>query len=132
MPLVRIDVRQGRSPALLARIGAGVHRAMVETIGVPADDCFQVIREHPADGLIYNAEYLGINRSAEIVFIQITLNMGRTVEQKRALYARTAALLAAEASVRPEDVLISLVEVVKENWSFGAGEAQYAPTTPQS
>ena len=127
MPLVRIDVRHGRSPGLLATLGSCVHRAMVETIGVPADDCFQVIREHSAAALRYNPMYLGISRTDNVVFVQITLNAGRSVEQKRALYARVASLLAAEASVRPEDVLISLVEVTKENWSFGNGIAQYAP-----
>lgn len=100
---------------------------MVETIGVPADDCFQVICEHSTEGLRYNAKYLDISRTDDVVFVQITLNTGRSVEQKRALYARVASLLAAEASVRPNDVLITLVEVSKENWSFGNGIAQYAP-----
>lgn len=112
---------------LFSILGSCVHRAMVETIGVPSDDCFQVISEHSVEGLRYNSKYLGISRTDDIVFIQITLNAGRTVEQKRALYARVVSLLTAEANVRPEDVLISLVEVTKENWSFGNGEAQYAP-----
>ena len=127
MPLVRIDVRHGRSPELLTTLGRCVHRAMVETIGVPADDCFQVICEHSTEGLRYNAKYLDISRTDDVVFVQITLNTGRSVEQKRALYARVASLFAAEASVRPNDVLITLVEVSKENWSFGNGIAQYAP-----
>lgn len=57
---------------------------------------------------------------------QITLNAGRSVEQKRALYARIVALLAENPGIRPQDVLINLVEVPRENWSFGSGEAQYA------
>ena len=99
---------------------------MVETINVPPQDRFQVITEHPDDGLIYDPSYLGINRTDDVVFIQITLNAGRTLDQKRALYKKIAELLSKETGVRPEDVVINLVEVPKENWSFGNGEAPYA------
>ena len=126
MPLVRIDLRAGHSPAIRQAVGDAVHRAMVETIGVPADDRFQVIAEHPPEGLVYDPGYLGVSRSDGVVFIQITLNAGRTVEQKRALYARIADLVSAGAEVRRADILVSLVEVTKENWSFGNGVAQYA------
>jgi phenylpyruvate tautomerase PptA (4-oxalocrotonate tautomerase family) len=107
-------------------VGDAVHQAMVETIGVPPDDRFQVITEHPPEGLVYDPGYLGVSRSDGVVFIQITLNGGRTVEQKRALYARIADLVSARAEVRRADVLVSLVEVTRENWSFGDGVAQYA------
>jgi 4-oxalocrotonate tautomerase len=127
MPLVRISLRAGHAPDHSARVGDCVHRAMAETMNVPAADRFQVITEHDKAGLVYDADYLGIHRTDGIVFIQVTLNMGRTLEVKKAFYARVAALLKEELSVRPEDVLISLVEVPKENWSFGNGEAQYAP-----
>lgn len=126
MPLVRIDLRAGHSAAVRQSVGDAVHRAMVETIGVPADDHFQVITEHPAEGLVYDPAYLGIHRSDAVVFVQITLNTGRTVEQKRALYARLATLVSERAEIRPADVLVSLVEVSRENWSFGDGVAQYA------
>jgi phenylpyruvate tautomerase PptA (4-oxalocrotonate tautomerase family) len=126
MPLVRISLRQGKTAGYRDKIGDGVHRAMVEAINVPAEDRFQVITEHPSDGLIYDPSYLGIQRTDDVVFIQITLNAGRTVDQKRALYQKVAELLAKEPGVRPEDVVISLVEVAKENWSFGNGLAPYA------
>jgi 4-oxalocrotonate tautomerase len=126
MPLVRIAVREGKPAAYRAAVGEGVHRAMVETMNVPALDRFQVITEHPAGGLVYDPSYLGIARTDDLVVIQITLNAGRTVEMKRALYARIADLLGAAPGVRREDVLVSLVEVAKENWSFGNGVAQYA------
>ena len=99
---------------------------MVETIKIPEQDRFQVITEHDAAGLIYDPSYLGISRTDGVVFIQITLNAGRTVEARKALFARIAALLAESPGVRPEDVFISLVETQKENWSFGNGIAQYA------
>ncbi len=127
MPLVRISLRVGKSAAYHRAIGEGVHRAMVETINVPPLDRFQVITEHSSDDLIYDPRYLEIERSDDVVFVQITLNAGRTVDQKRALYARIAELLAETPGVRPQDVLINLLEVPRENWSFGNGEAQYAP-----
>jgi 4-oxalocrotonate tautomerase len=126
MPLVRISLPQGKAPDYARAVGDAVHQAMVETIAVPPLDRFQLITEHPADGLVYDPAYLGIPRSDGVVFVQITLNAGRTLEQKRALYARIAALARERAGVRPEDVLVSLVEVPRENWSFGNGVAQYA------
>jgi 4-oxalocrotonate tautomerase len=127
MPLVRIALRAGTNAAFRAAISEGVHAAMVTAMNVPAADRFQVITEHSADSLVYDPTYLGIERSPGIVIVQITLNAGRTVEQKKALYARIADNLARSPGVRREDVLVSLVEVPKENWSFGNGEAQYAP-----
>jgi phenylpyruvate tautomerase PptA (4-oxalocrotonate tautomerase family) len=98
---------------------------MVETINVPPDDRFQVIQEHAPETLVADRRYLGIERSEDVVLIQITLNLGRTLEQKRALYRAIADKLAASPGLRREDVLISLVEVPKENWSFGNGEMSY-------
>ena len=125
MPLVRVSIPETRAADRRA-IGESIHRAMVETINVPPDDRFQIFTEHPANGLIFDLGYLGIARTAGFIVIQITLNLGRTVEQKRALYAKIAANLAEPPRIRREDVLISLVEVKKENWSFGNGEASYA------
>jgi phenylpyruvate tautomerase PptA (4-oxalocrotonate tautomerase family) len=127
MPLVRIALRTGKSLAYRGAIGEAVHQAMVETIGVPPLDRFQVITEHAAGDLVYDPSYLGIERTDAVVFVQITLNAGRTTDQKRALYARVTELLTKDPGIRPQDVLINLVEVPKENWSFGSGEAQYAP-----
>jgi 4-oxalocrotonate tautomerase len=126
MPLVRIDLRQGKTREYRSKIGDMVYHAMRETINVPEHDRFQVITDHPPEGLVYDPGYLGINRTDDVVFIQITLNTGRTLDQKKALYARIAELLAQEPGIRPEDVLINLVECAKEDWSFGKGIASYA------
>jgi 4-oxalocrotonate tautomerase len=126
MPLVRIALRAGKNESYRRAVCDAVHRAMVETIKVPEKDRFQIVAEHDAAGLIYDPSYLDIARSDDVVLIQITLNAGRTVEMKKALYARLASLLAERPGVRPEDVFVSLVEVPKENWSFGNGLAQYA------
>ena len=125
MPFVRIDLREGTSPGYRRAVADAVHQALVETMGVPAEDRFQVISEHPPEGLIYDPAYLGIERSDAVIFVQITLSAGRKPAQKRALYARIAESLTRHAGVRPQDILINLVEVAWENWSFGNGEAQY-------
>jgi len=126
MPLVRISLLAGKPEGYKKKISDVVHRAMLETINVPPLDRFQIITEHSKNDFIYDAQYLNIARTDDLVIIQITLNTGRTTEQKKALYRRIADLLNQEAGIRKEDVLINLVEVAKENWSFGNGEAQYA------
>ncbi len=127
MPLVRIDLLEGKSAEYRRLLGNVVHAAMTATINVPSDDRFQLITEHATSDFIVDAQYLGIQRSADCVIIQITLNDTRTVDQKRALYQTLASELNRQLGLRREDVFVSLVEVRKENWSFGNGEAQYAP-----
>jgi phenylpyruvate tautomerase PptA (4-oxalocrotonate tautomerase family) len=125
MPLARIDLAQGKSADYRKTIGDVVYDAMVETLKAPKDDRFQVITEHAPDSFIFDPNYLGIARSKDCVFVQLTLNEGRTVDQKRAFYKTVMAGLHQRLDLRPEDLLINLVEVRKENWSFGNGEAQY-------
>src|SRR5580698_8648159 len=125
MPLVRIDVRKGKDAAYRQKIGHIVYEALVG-VGVPKNDRFQIIAEHDADGFQFDAEYLGIHRTADLVMIQITWNEGRTIAQKQALYKTIADGLQATIGLRREDVLINLIEVRKENWSFGNGIATYA------
>ena len=126
MPLVRLDLRKGKDVTYRQEIGRVVYEAMVAVAGVPANARFQVVSEHDADNFLFDAGYLGVDRSDDLVLIQITWNEGRTVEQKKALYRAIADGLATALSLRREDVFISLVEVKRENWSFGNGIAQYA------
>ena len=127
MPLVRISLIEGRSAEYRKKIGAVVHQAMVEAINCPAQDRFQLITEHTKENFLCAPEYLGIPHTDDLIIIQITLNEGRTVELKKALYQAIASGLNAAVSVNIQDVFISLIEVKKENWSFGNGVAQYAP-----
>jgi 4-oxalocrotonate tautomerase len=127
MPLVRIDLIQGKPADYRRTLGETVYEAMLATINVPKGDRFQVITEHPAEGFVFDPTYLGISRTADCIFIQITLNKGRTTEVKQALYQAIADGLHEKLKVRREDVLINLVEVGKEDWSFGNGLAQYVP-----
>jgi phenylpyruvate tautomerase PptA (4-oxalocrotonate tautomerase family) len=126
MPLVRISLMKGKSAGFGKKVGEVVYRTRVDTINVPAKDNFQVITEHDKNSLIYDPSYLDIRRMAGVIFVQITLNEGRTVEMKKAFYKTVAERLNKELGVRMEDVWINLVEVKKENWSFGNGIAQYA------
>jgi len=126
MPLVRIALRKGKSPEFRRALADSIHRAMVETIKIPEQDRFQILTEHDDSGLIYDPSYLGISRSDGVVLVQITLSAGRTLEVRKALFARIAQLLRESPGLRPEDVFVNLVEVAKENWSFGNGIAQYA------
>lgn len=125
MPLVRIDLARGRTAAQRRAIGDVVYAAMLDVINVPRDDKFQIITEHDPAELNVTPQYLGIRYSPGIVLIQVTLSAGRTVEQKQAFYRRIADELHRELGIDRQDVFINLVEVPKENWSFGNGEAQY-------
>jgi phenylpyruvate tautomerase PptA (4-oxalocrotonate tautomerase family) len=126
MPFVRIDLRRGRSADYRKALGEIVYRAMIDLINVPHDDKFQVITEHDRDDLKFAESYLGNSYSEDVVFIQVTLNAGRSVELKKAFYKRIVDDFQTELHGRPDDVVINLVEVTKENWSFGHGLAQYA------
>ena len=125
VPLVRISFIKGKPAGFGEKVGRIVYEAMVETINVPDGDRFQIATEHDQSGVLYDPGYLGIRRSDGIVIIQMTITEGRTLEKKKALYQSIAERLNAELEVRIEDVFINLVEVKKENWSFGNGVAQY-------
>ena len=126
MPFVKIFLRKGKTPEYLRSVADAVHAALVAQANVPADDRFQVICEVSDDALIAHPSYGGVNRSKDTMIIEIVLNAGRTVEIKKNLYADIARRLQEAADVRVDDVMVSLVEVTKENWSFGGGRATYA------
>jgi 4-oxalocrotonate tautomerase len=126
MPLVRIALREGKTEEYKNALADGVHRALVEAIEIPPQDRFQVLTEHSSGGLIYDPSYLGITRTDEVVLVQITLSAGRKPPQKRKLYKRMSEILAESPGLRPQNLMINLVEVAWEDWSFGNGVAQYA------
>jgi len=126
MPLVRVELKKRTDNTFAKRIGEQIYAAMRSAINVPEHDNFQILNEHDGEHFIFDPQYLGIQRSDQLVIIQITLNEGRTLEQKKALYQTIAHNLNSQLGIRLEDVFINLVEVKKENWSFGNGIAQYA------
>jgi 4-oxalocrotonate tautomerase len=125
VPFVRIGVSESSSAEQRRAIADGVHQAMVEAIGIPRDDRFQLIDAYDSNSMIADSQYLGIQRSNRGLFVQIFLRAGRAVELKQKLYARIADLLRESAQVRREDVFITLTENQLEDWSFGNGVAQY-------
>jgi 4-oxalocrotonate tautomerase len=125
MPFVRIDLIKGKSAQYRKTLGEIVYQAMRREIDVPENDKFQIITEHASEELNISDGYLGNRYSSDIILIQITLSAGRTVEQKKALYKRIVDDIHAQLKTRPEDVVISLVEVSRADWSFGGGIAQY-------
>jgi phenylpyruvate tautomerase PptA (4-oxalocrotonate tautomerase family) len=126
MPLVEIILRSGKSEEYIRSVADGIHEALVSQANVPADDRFQIIHQVADTMLIDHPSYGGVNRSADLIVIKITLNAGRTVEIKKNLYGDIARRLEAGPGVRKDDVMICLIEVTKENWSFGGGRATYA------
>lgn len=125
MPLVRIALRRGKSAAYLAALRNGIYRAMRESFDVPENDRFILVSQHEAEEFDYDAGYLGIARDDDLVMVQIACNNTRTTAKKQAFYQRMAEILAQEPGLRPENLLINLLETGKENWSFGNGIAQY-------
>jgi len=127
MPFVRIAHPTGKPQSYSTAISQGVHQAMVETIDVPEDDLFQIVTEHaPKTGLIGPQRFLGIEHSADMVFVQITFSEGRSTDQKKALFAQIAKYISKDTDIRAEDIFINVVETKRENWSFGNGLAQFA------
>jgi 4-oxalocrotonate tautomerase len=125
MPFVRIDLIRGKSAEYRRTLGDIVYKALIDVINVPENDKFQVITEHAPDEINVAESYLGNRYSSDVIFIQITLSAGRPVTLKQALYRRVADDIHHQLKMRREDVVINLVEVAKENWSFGGGIAQY-------
>ena len=125
MPFVRIDLARGKPVEYRKALGAIVYQAMRDIIDVPENDKFQVITEHAPGELNLAESYLGNRYSGDVILIQITMTFGRSVEKKQAFYKRIVDDLNAKLKVRRDDVVINLIEVAKENWSFGGGIAQY-------
>ena len=131
MPLVRISLQSGKPGFYKAAVSESVYEAMRETLPIPDGDRFQVITEHDGTTLIADPTFMGMQRSADFVLIQIFLSRGRTTEVKQALYRRIVKRLADSPGIRPDDVFVALTETGLEDWSFGRGEAQYVLNPPE-
>ncbi len=126
MPLTRVSLIKGKSPYYRRAILDGIYQAMRETFNVPDEDRFMVLTEHEECDFVFSSTYLDIQRTSDLVLIQIVANNTRTIDQKKALYARIVEVLSHNPGIRHDNIFINLVEVGKENWSFGNGIAQYA------
>jgi phenylpyruvate tautomerase PptA (4-oxalocrotonate tautomerase family) len=128
MPLVRISLLQGRSADQLRANADGIHQSLVDTFNVPSGDRFQIVEQREPGEIIYDAHYLGIERTDDVVFIHIVAGRWRDTATKQALYRALAARLSADAGIRPEDVQVILSPNDKDDWSFGNGLASYVTT----
>jgi phenylpyruvate tautomerase PptA (4-oxalocrotonate tautomerase family) len=125
MPLIRISLLKGKPAAHIRAIADGVHQALVEAYNAPADDRFQVIHQHEREEFIYDADYLGIHRTDDVVFIQVTAGNWRDTATKKAFYKAIAERLTENPGLRPEDIVVSIVSTERDEWSFGNGLASY-------
>lgn len=125
MPLVRIQLRAGKPAAYRKAIVDGVYAALRTSFDVPQEDLFMQVEEFAGENFHFSRTYLDIPRSDDFVVVQLTVSNTRTLDKKRALYREIVRNLAVAPGLRPQDVFINLVETLKENWSFGNGEAQY-------
>ena len=124
MPLVRIDVQTGRTPAQLRHLADVVQEVMLDVFAAPPRDRYQIITEHPVGQIIAEDTGLGLERTDGVTVVQI-FQQGRTAEQKQAAYAQLARRLELECSVRPEDLIVSVTANERADWSFGLGRAQF-------
>ncbi|HEX6247463.1 MAG TPA: tautomerase family protein [Nocardioidaceae bacterium] len=124
MPLVRIDVQQGRSPEELRLLADTVYDVMRDVFAVPPRDRYQIITEHPVGQIIAEDAGLGFERTDDVVIIQV-FQQGRTLELKQALYRELAVRLEERCGLAPTDLMVSVVANTKEDWSLGLGRAQF-------
>lgn len=132
MPLARINIAKTASADTVRAISNVIYDAMTALANVPVHDKFQIVTRHAEDELIYPQEgYLGVTYTPNIVFIQVTWNAGRSIDVKKAFYKAVAEGIAEKTGMRIDDVWINLIDVAREDWSFGRGEMQYAPKEGQ-
>ena len=125
MPLVRISLIKGKSAAHLRAIADGVHQALVKTYHTPVDDRFQLIQQHEREDFIYDADYLGIHRTDDVVLINVVASRTRDTATKQAFYLAVAENLSKDPGLRLEDILLVLSPNDRDDWSFGNGLASY-------
>ncbi|HEX3496144.1 MAG TPA: tautomerase family protein [Methylocella sp.] len=126
MPLTRVSLLKGKPPEYRQAILDGLYQAMREAFDVPEHDRFMLIEEYDKSNFVCSENYLGIARDDDLVIVQITVNNTHGPDKKKALFARIAENLSKNPGIRPENIFVNLLEVPKENWSFGNGIAQYA------
>ena len=125
MPFIRISLLRGKSPQYIRAISDGVHRALIDAYNAPADDRFHVVHQHERDEFVYDADYLGVHRTDDLVFIHIVAGNWRDTRTKQALYKAIADRLSENPGLRREDVMVILSPNQRDEWSFGNGVASY-------
>lgn len=124
MPLIRIDMIEGRSDAELQKLLDAAHKAMVEAFKVPVRDRYQIVHEHPKSRMIIEDTGLDIPRTDDVIVVQVTTRP-RSVEMKQAFYELLVKFLEEDCGIKPSDVMVSMVTNSDEDWSFGFGRGQF-------
>ena len=121
MPFTRISLLAGKSPDYLAAVSTSLDRALVECFEVPEKDRFMAIHQHRPEELVFDRTYRGGPRSDDYIFFHITTGKARSRETKARFYRRLVECLAEAPGVRPEDVMVAIVNSTFEDWSFASG-----------
>ncbi|MEO8205511.1 MAG: tautomerase family protein [Chthoniobacterales bacterium] len=121
MPLVQIFVLKGKSHEYIKAVADGVNSAVIETMGFPVDDRYQVISEHESPYLQYQ------KRAGDRVMMHLTMRSGHSPAEKKAFYRKVVANLGKDPGISPQNILISITENHDIDWSFRDGEAQFVP-----
>lgn len=124
MPLVRVDINEGRTPEQLWALSQAIHSAILAEYQIPERDYFHILTEHPQGQIIAQDAGLGFERTPNVVMIQIFTQQGRSQADKQSLFAAVAANLQA-VGIAGEDVFLGYVENTANDWSFGFGRSQY-------
>ena len=128
MPLVRVDVVEGRTGEEVRALLDAIQQVMEDVFAAPPRDRYQVLTEHPSGHLVLEDTGLGIERTDRRVLVQV-VQQGRSEAQKKALYAALSRRLGEATGLRPEDLVVSVTENTREDWSFGYGRAQFLDGT---
>jgi phenylpyruvate tautomerase PptA (4-oxalocrotonate tautomerase family) len=126
MPLVKVNLRKGRTPEEKAAIGASIQAALVSTLNVADADRYQLFTEFDAENFRHTDAYLGLEYTSGLLIIEITLLQGRDDEVKKALLAKINENLVSAGVAGPDDVFVMITEIGLANVSFGRGLAQRA------
>jgi phenylpyruvate tautomerase PptA (4-oxalocrotonate tautomerase family) len=124
MPLLYVDLIEGRTPSEVEALLDAIHDAVVEAFAVPPRDRYQVVSTHPAHETVAWDTGLGITRSSRQVVVHV-VSRRRTRAMKQRFYELAASNLAERCGLDPADLIISITENDDEDWSFGYGRAQF-------
>ncbi len=124
MPLLHIDLIEGRTPSEVTALLNAIHDAVVDAFGVPPRDRYQVVHTHPAHEIVAWDTGLGIERTSHLVVVHV-VSRRRTREMKEKFYELLASNLADRCGVDRADLIVSITENGDEDWSFGHGRAQF-------
>jgi hypothetical protein len=132
MPLAKVHVLEGQyDKARLGKMSEAIQNALIEVLGIPPDDFFQIHHVLPRNRYLHTSAFLGQKYSDDMILLELTFITGRPKETRLALLKSLNEKVVAAAKISPADLVIMLYEIAGENASFGSGLAQRAHIAPQ-